>query len=87
MKIYLPPGGARVALAHAPLTVGVGVAASDAGVAQVVVLNGVEKKCSRYIKKSIDDICITFEIKPPEVATEIEGEKERKEEDLVSEGS
>ena len=51
LKIYPPPGGALVALAHAPLTVGVGVAPSDAEITQVVVLNGVEKKCSRYVKK------------------------------------
>ena len=33
-----PPRGPRVALAHAPLAVGVDVAASDAGVGEVVVL-------------------------------------------------
>ena len=33
LRIYLPPRGARVTLAHAPLAVGVCVAASDAGVA------------------------------------------------------
>ena len=49
LRIHLPPRGARVTLAHAPLAVGVCVAASDAGVAQVVVLNVVETKCSRYI--------------------------------------